>query len=510
MEQRDLTEFSGVVGAVVRGSISLTSAVTGFVLGVALIFTGLVFGLVGAPLMGQLLAQVILALFLARFAVNGIYGEYGGTVFSTAGGSWAQVTQVALRYIALTAVWLLPVVLLGMLSVRNQVGAGPGAMPGAMGGMGGLPLPVPGMGKLLFVGSLYILLSTLTPPVFLIVSVSADSFADVFSPYHWRARFSGRTGDLFMVYAAYVGTLGMVALLALPLILSAAGLAWQLAAFVAVVAGVFFAGMMVDLLGRLSGFFAFGEGGFQPVGEVDGAPGSVGAVAVAAPGTSASVPGGEAATVAEEDSTPASVPVSGGLEAATSGLPPLQDAIEHVNTAKRRFASEPDAAIASLEELRKIHAPHPQVLHTLWSFYREAGRPSEALEVAREALPVLVQRGNAGLAAQMFRAHWKEREALKPDRAVLVAVAGALTREEDLAFAANTYAVVLQSDKRDMRAIKGILKIAEVLHREKSNPEDAVRLYRYLLKTAPESPLVEYMSQGLEEAQQKLGQVKAS
>ena len=69
---------------------------------------------------------------------------------------------------------------------------------------------------------------------------------------------------------------------------------------------------------------------------------------------------------------------------------------------------------------------------------------------------------------------------------------------------------MLQTDKRDARAIKGILKIAETLHREKSDPQDAVRLYRYLLKTAPESPLAEYMKQGLDEAQHKLGEAQAS
>jgi hypothetical protein len=79
-----------------------------------------------------------------------------------------------------------------------------------------------------------------------------------------------------------------------------------------------------------------------------------------------------------------------------------------------------------------------------------------------------------------------------------------------VALAANTYALVLQSDKRDTRAIKGILQIADALLRESEKPADALRLYEYLMKTCPESPLLDYMREGADEAQKRLAQPKAS
>ena len=493
MERLEPNEFSGVIGVVARGSLRLGNGINGLVFLFAVLAIGFVFGMLHAPIGAQLAGQAIFALFLARIALNAVSGETAGTVFSTAGGGWPEVGAVAARYLTLTVLWLLPVALIGAASSGTD---GDAAVAAALMAGGEPSSMLPGLGGVTAALMAYALLSGLTPPVFLIVAVGAGSFGDLFSPDHWRSRFSGRLGDLFMVYVAYTGVLGMCVVCSVPILLGLAGLSWKLAALAAVGAVVLAAGIVIDLLGRLCGFFAIDEGGEEPVAGTQD-PGI---------GSSPEVRG---EVVPRPPTAPSTIPLSGAGDPATRGKPPLDDAPTHVQTAKRRFAEEPAVAIASLEELRKTHAPHPQILHTLWSFQIAAGQPDAALAVALEALPTLVQRGNVALAAHILRTHWARRNELRLDRASLLAIAGANVQAGDLTDAANAYAMVLHSDKRDPRAIKGILGVAERLHTTESNPDAAVRLYRFLLRTAPESPLVEFMQQGLTTAEHKLSQSKA-
>ena len=58
---------------------------------------------------------------------------------------------------------------------------------------------LPALGGAMMALTAYALLSTLTPPVFLIVSVSAPGFRGAFSASHWRGLFAGRLGDLVIV-----------------------------------------------------------------------------------------------------------------------------------------------------------------------------------------------------------------------------------------------------------------------------------------------------------------------
>ena len=129
MEVTETTEFSGVVGQVLQRAVSTVSLISGLVLALILIVGNWALLQAGLPRLVTPFSQIIFTMAMARFAVNGMYGEWSGTVFSTIGGSWAQVGTVAARFLVMTAIWLIPLTLfasvdqetLGMMAAQELV-----------------------------------------------------------------------------------------------------------------------------------------------------------------------------------------------------------------------------------------------------------------------------------------------------------------------------------------------------------------------------------------------------
>jgi hypothetical protein len=95
-----------------------------------------------------------------------------------------------------------------------------------------------------------------------------------------------------------------------------------------------------------------------------------------------------------------------------------------------------------------------------------------------------------------------DRLQLTPDS--LIAIGGALERSEDWAAAAKAYSTILGADASDVRAIKGMLKVAEGILEQNAKPEAALKIYRFLSKRCGSSPLSEYIQQGLAETERML------
>jgi hypothetical protein len=492
MNDQNLTEFSGVVGRVLRSSFSWRTLATGAALGFLLLIVSFVLGVAGAPNAGVFVVQILMAVAMARFALNGLHGEWDGTVFSASGGSWSQVFSVAGRFLLATLAWLVPVFFLGLSSMApaQALMSGPSAGPG--------------MGASLLAFAAYMFLSTLTPPLFLIAAVSAENFGEFFSAAHWKRLFTGRSADLFMVYAAYSGALAMTFILAVPVVLGALALAWQLALLVGGIALAFVFGLMVCLMGRLCGFFAFGN--------TDSAPAP--AAAPAGPGTAtamgrvAAAGGSLAAGVTASTVSPVQAVLGGGQPGLTGGPPVLTDTREPLAEATRKFASDPDGAIAVLEDANERYAPHPQILHALCMLTHKAGRNDDAAEYARTALPLCLDRGALPLAAEIYRTLWAVRGSLELKRDHKLQIAAVFLRSDELAYAANTYALVLQDDANDARAIKGVMQVADKFLKGRNQPAEAEKLYAYLLEVAPNSPLAEYVQQGLDSARKMATQAQ--
>jgi len=69
---------------------------------------------------------------------------------------------------------------------------------------------------------------------------------------------------------------------------------------------------------------------------------------------------------------------------------------------------------------------------------------------------------------------------------------------------------VLQDDPNDARAIKGVMQVAEKFLKGRNQPTDAEKLYAYLLEVAPDSPLAEYVQQGLDGAKKMAAQAQTA
>jgi hypothetical protein len=406
----------------------------------------------------------------------------------------------------LSSFWLIPILILGWKP--EEIG---GALGQLMMGGGGT--------KILSLSSLVVALWALTPPVFLIVSVSAARFSELFDKDHWEALFSGHKGDLYLIYVVYLGALTMVALLFLP-IFTAIGL--QNVDFATILAFAFMAfasGLAVSLLGRLCGFFA----GMQheseewvTVSEPD--PIIVGelseprvtTLSPSSPEISSSV---VTPPISEENrsySVPPR-PVVSATPKPTGEVPspapksktPLLDAKPRVEELVQRFEEDPEGALSGLIELNEAYAPHPQVLHQLCILLFRASRKEESLELAYEAVPLCLERGALRLAAEIFALHLSHAVGFKLHRDTLLALADDLRRNNDPASAEEIYCQVLIVDKSERRAIKGLLQVAEH-HLDESNFVHAREVYRMMLNRCGDSPLAVHMQQGLAEAERRM------
>jgi len=530
MQNEQLTEFSGVAGRVLQRSVSAGSLATGITLGLVLVAGNALFVFAGAEKLATPFTQIIMALALARFAANGLYGEWSGTVFSAVGGSWGQVGLIALRYLALTAVWLVPMLLMGVgLNEGLSMGTGMGMMSG----------------KAVAFAVIYFVALTLTPPLFLIVAVKAANFGDVFTPAHWKRSFGGRFEELFAIYVVYTGAMGMVLILSIPPVALALSANAKFGLVLAGLSLCMLFGVSVNLLGRLCGFFACGELGtssikrstapapqvgssplspapapqpqIQPAPEPTTARSEAALTGIQPEGPAVPQPtndaGLETLPLATPSlhvptslrSTPTPVPPVSVTETnAAANRPPLLDAARRVEAAMKRFNLEPEIAVSAIEELRNSFAPNPHVLQALAICKYRLGHVEEALQIANRALPLCFDRGQVQLGARLFSELRPHMDQLNLDSERILFIATTLAKADDLAGAAKAYSALISIDPDDDAAVKGLLQVAEIILHKKGKPEAAAKVYGYLMQHCSTSPLVEFMSQGLEEAERMM------
>ena len=187
---------------------------------------------------------------------------------------------------------------------------------------------------------------------------------------------------------------------------------------------------------------------------------------------------------------------------ATVGNPPLLQAREHVKKITDMFDTNPQAAIAGLEELRREYAPHPLVLHTLSHLHQKSGDLDASLRVAVEALPLLVARGNLRLAAEILHAHLDRAGELDLDRETLLILGRQLYQSHQWGSATRIHRMLLEGDSEDTKAIKGMLQLAEA-EMQRGAHRDAREVYRFLLDHCDKSPLADFMRQGLKDADRR-------
>jgi hypothetical protein len=302
----------------------------------------------------------------------------------------------------------------------------------------------------------------------------------------------------------------------------------------------FAAGLAVNLLGRLCGFFAATA---FPAGDVTGetaettpgpaipaappmdpaaqAPGMVpglipglaqdpasatpmnagapdaSTASPAAPRSGAGPTPADPMTAATDDASdpPASGPAGGKT--------PLLEAGAKVEALAESFSADPDGTIRSLMDLRDQYAPNPQVLHMLSMCLLRAGHIEDSLKVALEALPLCLDRGAVRLASELYAVHLRnaDRLGLAPD--VVLAIADELRRRGDLTASERAYMKILDANPGETRPLKGLLQLAEN-HLQAQEYAEAARIYERLIECRGDSPFAVHMHEGLAEARRRM------
>ena len=134
----------------------------------------------------------------------------------------------------------------------------------------------------------------------------------------------------------------------------------------------------------------------------------------------------------------------------------------------------------------------PRTLHAAWQARVAAGDGAGALEAARELIPAGLAKGEARLAAQVYRRHLDHLPELGLDRTALDLLADQLLRDGDVAASAWTFSQALDSQPSDPKAFKGLLRVADHYLEKAKAPHEAVRVFRYLLDRAPSSPFADH------------------
>ena len=446
MQGRERSGFVRSVGEVVLDSLHPPAFVTGLVLSLPFLLAFFFAFKVESRALTtlSLLFSLPLTMYVqARLAMNGLAGDSSGGLFAESGGSLEEVIPVFGRLVTLTAIWILPgAVMVGMWEPKVRA-------------LSRFPFPISEYPPVLLV--VYIGMTLIAPFFLLTVAVAASRFAEVFSASLWGSLFVGRTGEVFLMVAAAAGAPCALLLVAGPWLSAAGTKAPGLAAFLGGALGLYLLGVAVSIHARLCGFFAS-------------------AVLL---------------TASEETVTTVETLPVPDVEPSRPSAPAVP--AEEISRAWAAHESDPKGALERLEAATAGREPDARVRHAAALMRHRMGDEAGSLEAAREAIPLCLIAGEPRLAAELYRIHAAEAPSLQLDPTQLAAIGEALMAQGDPQAAANAWAHSLASDASNLKAYKGLLKVADH-HLQKGDAlERAIRIYDYLLERAPSSPFAEHV-----------------
>ena len=507
MEHNRVSTFGGAAGRVLGESLSFATLLT------TLVFGGLcalvTLAGVGASLrwFPPLAVSALVCIALSRFALNGMHGQWDGSVLSSAGGEWSEVLRVAGRFALLAVAWIVPFFLLAAASKAISDTSAPSAM--------GLPrVPVFAL--------LYAVAGVFVQPALLVAAVAAERLGDLVDRDHWSRLFSGRMGDLFVLCSLYVGAPLVLYLLAAPVILGIVTTSPMSSILPVVLLVGAMMSFWISLYGRLCGFFAAGAGEVEfegrrvVAGDPDPAcddrpipppPGALPGAGIAAPPSAPpkSIPlsgAGPAREGAVSAAACASVP--GGQVAAAR---PAVDVAGAVAGALGRAETDLEGALSELEALRVAHGSDPGVIVALAELRERQQQPTAARALRIEALPLLIERSEIERAAALLVGDVSQAREAGLGTEPRLALAGALKLSGALQDAARIYAQVLGDQPGRLEAIKGMLQIAEVMERDEASENHALRIYDFVQQSCPDSPLAQFAIEGQQRLRRRLARV---
>jgi len=449
------TPFGGLAGEMLSRTISIGAIFTGLIFLAVVGTLGTVAPRIGSDLVVLAAAQFLVSFFLAHFTVEGYSDQWeraGRPIPPT------EVGTVALRYMALAIILLAPL----LVAVRSRDAA-----------LAMLIAPTGSAIALL----VYLLAVAASPPALLVVAVSASSWSDLVSPAHWGSRFRGRWIDFFLIYVIFVGALFCLVLVGLPIV----AFAWTKSTetLEATSAGValFATGFTISLLGRLCGSFAI-----PPAPEAtETRPASL----------HPSLSQFKGVVAARSEVAGGSMPPTA---VAASRKAALLDAGARVEQLRATHGADSTALAAALRELDGTFLPHPSVRQALAVALVAAGRQQEALDVAREAIPSCMKTGSVAAAALIYEALLPSGETFGLAKEQIVALGDALKSMKRYTAAVKVYAGVLSSNAGDVKAMKGMIAVAQTLSQQQETAATAARIYGHLISHCPGSPLLDFVN----------------
>lgn len=458
------TLFGGVAGEMLSRTVSFGSVFTGIVFLVAVAALGSTAQRLDSPLLLVVGLQIIVSAFVAHFAVEGYSDQWeraGRSIPPT------QVGAVTARYMALSIALLAP--LLVVARSRDAAMAF---------------FATPGAGAVLLL--IYALVVTVSPPALLVSSVSATSFGDLVSLEHWRSRFRARWGDFFLIYVIFIGALVCMVLACLPIVGFAATRSPDAMSMTSGAIAVFALGFAISLLGRLCGSFAV---------VVPDAPVTEKKTATLHPalspftGAAAARPGSAAGSAAGSASGSAA-PVPAGPPRKSA----LLDAGARVERLRGEHAADSAAFIAALRDLDEAFLPNPAVRQALTLALAGAGRQGEAVDLARDGIPLCLKSGNVGSAALMYEALLASGETFGLTKDQIVALGDSLKSMKRPAAAVQVYAGVLRTNAGDVKAMKAMIAVAQDFSQQKDTAAQAMQVYDHLIAHCQGSPLLDFVN----------------
>lgn len=440
-----------MTGSVILDSLQLPAFLTGLVTCAPFLVSWWAFRTFSSSIPGSLglgLGLLVLLFVSCRFALGGLAGDSLGGLLSDSGWELRDVFVVFLRYIALLAAWILPFAGLWWLySPRLPWNPRPGGLPGEF------PALL----------SLYALSVIVAPSALLTAASAANQLRDMVSSDLWRGLFKERTGEFFLVVFSAVGAPFSLLVLFLPFLALAYNQSQAFFLALAGLVGIYVTGVTVALHGRLCGFFA-----------------------------RAVMAGAEAVEPGAEEPAP----VSTG--------PAHTDLESELKSARDEFEIEPERGIAKLESLLEA-GRDPRIGHTLAEMCQKTGKQELALRSARHAITLYVQKGEARNAVAVYRMMGGAVSQAGLPVSALIAVGEVFLTEGDTAAASHALGSALIAEAGNLKAFKGLLKVADQFAARPETAGQAVKVYEFLLQTAPKSPFIEHARSGLEMARRKTG-----
>ncbi len=466
--------FAGLAGETIRRFAAFSTLLT---LLPALILTALL-GVISHYLSNWLRLPLSLSMVLSIIVTSPVLGKCAlaardGDLEAGFLSNWnfAELAGFVARYAVLNLAWGVPISLVAQALLGNATG-------------GELPLTgiASGRGAMLALGFLIVVvIFILAPTLTLIVATRTRSFPECFSGETWQWLL-GRRRDLPAFYAAMIGGLIVFAVLALPLLLALAALAFaiRMQAGLAMTVLVYVLPAVAGpvLWGRLAGGFVLSEGVPEPV---------------------------EPARASKEAALPSPPPSSESASGASAAASE-PSGIEFAQAIKRlALTADPalPAAIAEAEAIRAKAPGHAEVLAELAKLYLRSGRIPEAIATASDALSSALSGGATVIAVSCYSAFAAYRRSLVLKSAELEQLARGLLERSKFADAASCFAAIAESGGEPIRFQKGLIATAEAANKA-GQLQHAARIYEFVIQSAPGSTLAEYCQGPLATIKNKL------